>query len=114
MCSLHGWLMAASWASSWGSYIRGNVVSEHACRIITNFLTATMARTAADGDSSEDEADDPHDDDVPPLCPSAEDVTALLNASYASEVGIISKNERERNQALQRSRCVWRRPGGPE
>ena len=56
---------SASWSASWNRYIRGNVVSEHARRLITNFLTATLARTAADDDSTDDEVEQEREDDVP-------------------------------------------------
>jgi len=100
-----------SWTASWGAYIRGNVVSEHASRLITNFLTATLARTAADDDSTDEEADDPHDDDFEPLCPSLDDVHKLLEATTPEN------DERQRSgikqahaRAMRRGRFIWGAP----
>ena len=52
-----------SWASSWVRYIRGNVVSEHSARLITRFLSLTMARSCGDGGNSEDD-DEPDADGI--------------------------------------------------
>ena len=46
----------ASWASSWTRYIHGNVVSEHAARLIRRFLSLTLARRC--GDNAHDSDDD--------------------------------------------------------
>ena len=46
----------ASWANSWARYIRGNVVSDHAARIIRRFLSLTLARRC--GDNAHDSDDD--------------------------------------------------------
>ena len=43
---------AHAWASSWRRYKDGQIVSEHARRLIQNFLTMTLARTAADEDTA--------------------------------------------------------------
>lgn len=100
---------AHSWAISWGAYIRGHVVSEHASRLITNFPTAIMARTAGDDESRDEEEDDPHDDDVPPLCPSVRDAEAILSVSEALAEGeLVTASARAHAQALWRSGRVWR------
>ena len=46
-----------SWAGSWGRYIRGNVVSEHAARLIRRFLSLTLARSSYNGQESDDDAE---------------------------------------------------------
>jgi len=46
-----------SWASSWSRYIRGNVVSEHAAKLIRRFLSLTLARSSYDGRESDDDAE---------------------------------------------------------
>ena len=46
-----------SWASSWARYIRGNVVSEHAARLIRRFLSLTLARSGGDGGQSDDDGE---------------------------------------------------------
>ena len=51
-----------SWASSWARYIRGNVVSEHAARLIRRFLSLTLARSGGNGRDSDDEGEPEIDD----------------------------------------------------
>ena len=68
-----------SWARSWGVYIRGHVVSRHAQKLITNFLTATGARAAADDESTDEEAEGAVDDDVEALRPTLNDVHQVLS-----------------------------------
>ena len=49
--------VSTSWAAAWERYIRGHVVTDHARRVTTTFLTATLARTAVH-DETEDEEDE--------------------------------------------------------
>ena len=51
-----------SWAGSWGRYIRGNVVSEHAARLIRRFLSLTLARSSYNGRDSDDDAESGKED----------------------------------------------------
>lgn len=51
-----------SWASSWARYIRGNVVSEHAARLIRRFLSLTLARSGSNARNPDDEGDSEIDD----------------------------------------------------
>ena len=51
-----------SWAGSWGRYIRGNVVSEHAARLIRRFLALTLARSGNNGRESDDDAESGKED----------------------------------------------------
>ena len=51
-----------SWASSWARYIRGNVVSEHAARLIRRFLSLTLARSGSNARNSDDEGEAEIDD----------------------------------------------------
>ena len=60
---------AGAYAVGWARYIDGNVVSDHAGRLITNFLAATMGSGQAD-DSSEEEESENEDEGAQPLCPS--------------------------------------------
>ena len=46
-----------SWAGSWSRYIRGNIVSEHAAKLIRRFLSLTLARSSYDGQESDDDAE---------------------------------------------------------
>ena len=53
----------ASWAHSWARYIRGNVVSDHAARLIRRFLSLTLARRCGDNaQNSDDDAKSEMDD----------------------------------------------------
>ena len=45
----------ASWAHSWARYIRGNVVSDHAARLIRRFLSLTLARRCGDNAHASDD-----------------------------------------------------------
>ena len=45
----------ASWANSWARYIRGNVVSDHAARLIRRFLSLTLARRCGDNAQNSDD-----------------------------------------------------------
>ena len=58
----------------------GHIVSEHACKIIKNFLTNTLAKGTPCGDSSEDEdeAGTRESDNVKPLCPSLDMLHKIL------------------------------------
>ena len=51
-----------SWAGSWSRYIRGNVVSEHAARLIRRFLSLTLARSSYKGQDSDDDAESGKED----------------------------------------------------
>ena len=54
---------------AWAAYIRGNVVSKHAARLISSMLTKTMARSSDFAPEEQtDEADKTDvDEDIPPL-----------------------------------------------
>ena len=45
----------ASWAGSWARYIRGNIVSDHAARLIRRFLSLTLARRCGDNAQKSDD-----------------------------------------------------------
>ena len=46
-----------SWTSSWARFIRGNIPSEHAARIIKRFLSLMVPRAGGNTRNSEDEAE---------------------------------------------------------
>ena len=103
---------APTWAASWERYIRGHVVSQHAQRLITNFLTATLARTSADDDDQSDEEEgtgQAKDDDHETLRPSLSEVHKLLRTQprLDSNAGKLSKAELEHGRAIQRGRSMW-------
>jgi len=98
-----------TWAASWGRYIRGNVVSRHDAQLITNFLTATLARTAGDDDSSDEEAEDLAEFEGEPICTSLEDVHALIRWEDAPEHADAnrSNSRQQRARAIRRVRSAW-------
>ena len=55
---------AASWASSWARYIRGNVVSDHAAVLIRRFLSLTLARRSGDHAQNSDDGSESAMDDM--------------------------------------------------
>ena len=75
--------MKTSWADTWEQYIRGNVVTDHARRVITNFLRATLARTAAHDESEVEEegAATVAQDEVKPLCPSLDELRDIIRSN---------------------------------
>ena len=58
-----------SWRNAWDEYVRGNVVSDAAAKIIRRFLLNTMAASSAkNAGSAQSEADaSESDDELPPL-----------------------------------------------
>ena len=90
-------------------YINGNVVSAHAQRLITNYFTATLARTTADDDSTDEEADLKFEDDVHPLCPSLDELHDVLRgqACLEGDVGRLSSARRKHMRAISRGRSMW-------
>ena len=58
-----------SFADAWTAYIRGNVVSKHAARLISSMLTKTMARSTdfAPEEQAEDADKTDVDEEIPPL-----------------------------------------------
>ena len=56
------------WGSAWSEYVRGNVVSESAARLIKSFLLNTMAASGGAADEAESEADATEDEsELPPM-----------------------------------------------
>ena len=100
-----------SWAGSWGRYIRGNVVSKHSARIITNFLTATLARTAEADDSTDEEAEGPGEDEFETLPVSQEDLQQILGMQIESEEqNGVPKTLQQHVRAVHRGQCMWGTP----
>ena len=106
-------LQAASWSEAWKWYVHGNVVSDHAARIITNFLTSTLARTAEQDDSSGDDRDDEAGtrdcDAVGPLCPSLDNLHNILRTQVDvhGQDGKVTRASQEHARTIQRSRLMW-------
>ena len=98
-----------TWSSSWAQYIRGNVVSQHDAQLITNFLTATLARTAGDDDSSDEEAEAPGEFEGEPICTSLEAVHAVIRGADNPEHvdASSSKSRQQRARAIRRVRTAW-------
>jgi len=108
-----------SWSAAWKWYIHGNVVSDHAARIITNFLTSTLAQTAVQDDSTEDDRDDDAGtrdyDAVGPLCPSLDNLHHILRTQVEShgQDGRATRASQEHARTIQRSRLMWAPGDGP-
>ena len=102
----------ASWSEAWEWYIRGNVVTDHARGIITNFLTATLARTASHDESEEEDggamAADPQEG-VKQYTPSLEELHAIIRSSERGEdVGsAASRAKQEQTRTIRRARSMW-------
>ena len=57
-----------SWKNDWDEYVRENVVSNAAAKLITRFLLNTMAATATAADGAQSEADASGiEDELPPM-----------------------------------------------
>ena len=103
----------ASWSDAWEWYIRGNVVTEHARGVITDFLTATLARTASHDESDDEDegataADPP--DSVKPYAPSLEKLRAIISRSSegGEDIGSASSRaQQEQTKTIRRARSMW-------
>ena len=61
-------LASLDWNSSWDEYVRGNIVSKYARKLIQSFLLKTVAATGHTCDDDESEAENAYDDpDIMPL-----------------------------------------------
>ena len=69
-----------NFSRAWDAYIRGNVGSRHAARIITSVITNTLARTTEEHDNPDGADASDIDDDIPPLRWEAKDLRTLLRA----------------------------------
>ena len=59
---------STNFKNSWQQYIRGNVMSRHAARLISSVMTMTLAKSSEFEHEEADEADRSDiDDDIPPL-----------------------------------------------
>ena len=88
-----------SWAGSWGRYIRGNVVSEHAARLIRRFLSLTLARSSYNGRDSDDDAESGKEDmeghGADPVKLKLDDLHQILRVKEACEDDSEQKKEKE-------------------
>jgi len=106
-----------SWASAWKFYIGGHVVSDHAARVIKNVLTSTLARTADQDDSSDEERDDEAGtrewEGAEPFRPSLDSVHAILRAEccHDDEASKASRMGQEHVRTIRRSRVMWASSG---
>ena len=99
------------WRAAWEWYVKGHVVSDHASRVITNFLTNTMAKSAPAGDSSEeeDEAGTRENDHVRPLRPSLDTLHKILREQHGAldEDAHMSRARKEQARTIKRTRAMW-------
>jgi hypothetical protein len=103
----------ASWSEAWEWYIRGNVVTDHARDVITDFLTTTLARTASHDESDDEDegatAADPRDS-VKPYAPSLEKLRAIISRSSegGEDIGsAASRAQQEQTKTIRRARSMW-------
>ena len=86
-------LHKVDWTTSWSEYVRGNVVSASAAKLIQSFLLNTMASSGKAADDVASEADDTEDEvDLPPMKVSREKFQDLLR-SGRSEVAEPAEGE---------------------
>ncbi len=101
----------ASWSEAWELYVRGNVVTEHARRIITNFLTATLARTAAqdESDEEEDAAATTHKEDVERYNPTIDELHSIIRTCEQGDEddGEATRAKQEQVRMIRRARSMW-------
>ena len=88
-----------SWVGSWSRYIRGNVVSEHAAKLIRRFLSLTLALSSYDGRESDDDAESGKENmegyGADPVKLKLEDLHQILRVKEACEDDSEQKNEKE-------------------
>ena len=101
-----------SHAKSWAEYIRGNVLSNHAARLITNFLTATMARSAVEArhDESESEEDIDYDDDEHQYQPALDTVHAIINSNLEVSAKATERTAafaQQQQRSIDIGRAIW-------
>ena len=88
-----------SWAGSWSRYIRGNVVSEHAAKLIRRFLSLTLARSSYDGRESDGDAESGKENmeghGADPMKLKLDDLHQILRVKEACEDDSEQKNEKE-------------------
>ena len=73
--------MCTQWDKSWDEYVRGNVVSESAAKLIRSLMLKTIAAAGMphDDNSSNDEGLDDNDADIPTLKLDKEGLEKILN-----------------------------------
>lgn len=90
-------------------------MSDHACRIITHFLTNTLARAPENDETSEgeDEAGTRDSDCIKPLCPSLETLHKILReqSGVEGEGAGTSRARRKHERTIQRTRTMWAAAG---
>ena len=126
-------LHKVDWTSSWSEYVRGNVVSASAAKLIQSFLLNTLGSSGKAADDLASEADDTEDEvDLPPMKVSREKFQDLLRsertagaepveAEEAAKVALrpvsksklkAARNRSTRNQGYQKSQrigeVVWK------
>ena len=79
-------LDVVSWTKAWDEYVRGNVVSHTAAKLIERFLLNTMASSGKAADDSQSEADASEDEEeLPPLKLGSLKFQGLLQAAEVDD-----------------------------
>ena len=82
-----------NWKQIWNEYIRENVVSKHAARIIQTFLVNSFSGSSNIHSAEDDNVDDSDADaDIPPLTFTREEAQALLNREMPTQLTGDKKN----------------------
>ena len=74
-----------AFAQTWSEYINGKVVSKHACQLITNVLTNTLAREQDNQDNEEQADVSDIDEEIPPLKLEGKDLKRLMRRLHDEE-----------------------------
>ena len=103
--------MCTQWDKSWDEYVRGNVVSESAAKLIRSLMLKTIAATGMpqDDSSSNDEGFNEDDAEIPTLTLNAADLARILDpytevANGADDGSSASEQHKTANRFKKRRR----------
>ena len=103
-----------NWKQTWTEYIREDVVSKHAARIIQTFLVNSLSGSSNIHSAEDDNVDDSDADaDIPPSTFTREEAQALLNRDLPTQLTGDKKKTRKSayadqyGRAMHISSCLW-------
>ena len=97
-----------SWRNAWDEYVRGNVVSVAAAKVVQRFLLNTMASSGKAVDDAQSEADASEDEcELPPLKLPCQKFQELLQSTEEVDSlgSLLRKPGRELRRAARRRRA---------
>ena len=104
-----------NWKQAWAEYIREDVVSKHAARIIQTFLVNSLSGSGNIHSTDDDNVDDSGADaDIPPLTFTKEDAQALLNREIPTQLTAEKKHENQLTQISTAEPCTSAPASGPQ